>query len=211
MFKFKFHPSSLADIMTEPKSAAETLSVGAKTVVEKLAKEHVYGFESQVTAKYMEKGTAVEDLSIQLYNAVHFTDYAKNTERRENDWLTGECDIFTGKKIIDIKSAWSLETFPATSAAGKNKTYEWQVRAYMWLWDVDVAEVAYCMVTTPDELIRYENPDIHYVDHIDPALRVTSVHYKRDRALEDQIKHKVDAANEYFLLLVDQIRAEHCV
>lgn len=209
MKPFKFRASSLSDIMTEPKAKSETLSVGAKTVLEKMAKELVYGYSEKISSKHMEKGLIVEDQSIELYNSVFFTEYAKNTERRENDWITGECDIFTGAKIIDIKSCWSLPTFPAIAATGADKGYEWQVRAYMWLWDVDEAEVAYCMVNTPDELIGWEDPAVHYVDQINPMLRVTPIHYQRDKALEERIKFKVDEANKFITQIVQQIAAEH--
>lgn len=205
----KFRASSLADIMTEPKDKDEILSKGAKTALEKMAKEYVYGFNEVINGKYMEKGIIVEDQSIALYNSVFFTDYKKNTERRSNEWITGECDIFTGSKIIDIKSSWSLATFPATSAAGIDKTYEWQLRAYLMLWNVDHAEIAYCMVNTPDELIKYEQEELHYVDHIDEALRVTIVPYQRDLKLEEKIRAKVDAARDYLQYLVVQIKEQH--
>lgn len=207
----RIRASSLGKIMTDPKSKDEKLSVGAKTFLEELAKEFVYGYHKVVTGKEMEKGTLVEDESIELYNSVFFTNYRKNTERKENDWLTGECDIFTGSRIIDIKSSWSLATFPATSTAGIDKDYEWQGRAYMMLWDVDDFENAYCLVNTPDDLIGYEDASLHYVDHIDPALRVTITPYKRDKALEDKIKYRVDAANEYLAALVKRINEEHNV
>lgn len=195
--------------MTDPKEKGEILSKGAKTAVEKIAKEIVYGFNEVITGKYMDKGLIVEDDSIALYNSVFFTDYKKNTERRNNQWITGECDIFTGSKIIDIKSSWSLATFPATSEAGRDKGYEWQLRAYMMLWDVDYAEIAYCMVNTPDELIKYEQADLHYVDNIDEALRVTIVPYERDKALEDKIKLKVEAAQQYMKEVVLLINQQH--
>jgi hypothetical protein len=205
----RFRASSLAEIMTDPKEKGEILSKGAKTYLEAMAKEYVYGFNQVITGKYMDKGQIVEEESIALYNSVSFTNYTKNTERRNNDWVTGECDIFTGSKIIDIKSSWSLATFPATAEAGRDKTYEWQLRAYMMLWDVDQAEIAYCMVNTPDELIKYEQPELHYVDHIDEALRVTVVPYERDKALEDKIKVKVDAARKYLEDLVSIINQQH--
>lgn len=205
----RFRASSLGKLMTDPKSKDEVLSVGAKTFLEEHAKEFVYGYHKVITGKEMEKGTLVEDDSIDLYNSVFFTNYTKNTERKENDWLTGECDIFTGSKIIDIKSSWSLATFPATSAAGINKDYEWQGRAYMMLWDVDHFENAYCLVNTPDDLIGYEDESLHYVDHIDPALRVTITPYKRDKALEDKIKFRVEAAQAYLAELVKRINDEH--
>lgn len=205
----KIRCSSLSRIMTEPKSKDEVLSVGAKTYVEDLASEFVYGYTKLISSKEMDKGIIVENTSIALLNDVMFTSYAKNVERKTNDWLTGECDIFTGSKIIDIKSSWSLPTFPATVRAGRDKDYEWQLRGYMMLWDCDESEIAYCMVTTPDELIRFEPTEIHYVDHIDPALRVTRVPYQRDRSLEDKIKQKVEAARSYFDEVVDLIATEH--
>lgn len=207
----KIRASALGEIMTDAKEKNEPLSKGAKTALEKMAKEFVYGFNEVVTGKYMDKGIIVEDQSISLYNSVFFTDYKKNTERKTNDWITGECDIFTGYKIIDIKSAWSLATFPATARAGMDKDYEWQVRAYMMLWDVDHAEIAYCMVNTPDELIKYEQEELHYVDDIDEALRVTIVPYERDPILEEKIIFKVEAARRYLGELVNEIKAQHNV
>ena len=188
----------------------KSLSAGAKKFIEDLAKEYLYGFHEIVTGKYMDKGLIVEDQSIDLYNSVHFTNYKKNTERRTNDFITGECDIIVpGVKGIDIKSSWSLATFPATAAAGADKMYEWQCRGYQMLWNVPVWEVAYCMVNTPDELIKYEQEELHYVDHIDEALRVTVVRYERDMELEAKIVSKVSAARQYLDRIVDEIKRQH--
>lgn len=209
MTPFKFRASAISKIMTEAKTKDEPLSVGAKTELEKIAKEFVYGYTTEISSKYTDKGLQVEPQSLELYNSVFFTDYTKNTERKSNDWVTGECDIFTGDKIIDLKSSWSLETFPATAAAGRDKDYEWQGRTYMWLWDVDQFEIAYCMVSTPQELIGYEREEIHYVEHINPLLRVTRVPYTRDKALEARIKFKVESANAYLETLIKQIADEH--
>lgn len=207
----KFRASSLSEIMTDPKAKTEVLSTGAKTAIEKIAKQFVYGYDEIVTSKYMEKGMMVEDAAIALYNDVFFTDHRKNTERKTNDWITGECDIFTPGKIIDIKSSWSLQTFPATAAAGIDKAYEWQGRAYMWLWDVDEFEVAYCLVNTPEELIGYEQPEIHFVDHITPELRITRVRYTRDKSLEEKIQQRVEDANMYLKTVIQQIAEEHSI
>lgn len=188
----------------------KSLSAGAKTFIEDLAKEYLYGFHEVVTGKYMDKGLIVEDQSIELYNSVHFTNYVKNTERRSDDFITGECDIIVpGVKGIDIKSSWSLATFPATAAAGADKMYEWQCRGYMRLWDVPQWDVAYCMVNTPDELIKFEQEELHYVDHIDEALRVTVVPYERDMELEAKIVSKVRTARQYLDRIVNEIKRQH--
>lgn len=205
----KFRASSLADIMTDARLTGKILSVGAITAVTQLAKEFVYGYDQKVSSKYMDKGLQVEDRSIALLNEVMFTNFTKNTERKTNDWITGECDIFTGTKIHDIKSSWSLQTFPVLASQGEDKTYEWQGRAYMMLWDVDEFEIDYCLVNTPDHLIGYEDPLLHVVEHIAPELRVTRVVYKRDKELEDKIKIKVEAAQKLYLELIERIGNEH--
>lgn len=207
--KIIFRASSLADLMTEPKAKTDKLSVGAKTAITKLAKEAVYGYDERISSKPMQKGIQVEDQSIELLNSVLFTSYAKNTERKTNEWITGECDIFTGLKIIDIKSSWSLATFPALAEDGENKTYTWQLAAYMWLWDVDSAAIAYCLVSTPEELIGYEDRQLHVIDHITPELRVTLLHQERDKTMEAKIIEKVEAGREYYRQVIERIANEH--
>jgi hypothetical protein len=205
----KIRASELSSIMTEPKSKSEALSVGSKTFITQKAKEHVFGYRREVTSKYMEKGILVEQDSIDLLNSVFFSKYVKNTVRKENDFVSGECDIWTGNTIVDIKSVWSIDTFPLLPEDGKDTSYEWQVRAYMMLWGVDNAAVAYCLVDTPEHLIGYENPEAHIVSHIAPELRVTLVQYKRDLSLEEKIKEKVSAARVYFESVLTHIKKEH--
>lgn len=203
-----FRASSLADIMADGKGE-DGLSVGAKTAITTMAKEFIYGYDTIITSKYMDKGLQVEDRSIALLNSVLFTNYVKNTERRTNDWITGECDIVGSDRIHDIKSSWSLSTFPVLASQGKDTTYEWQGRAYMMLWDMDTFEIDYCMVNTPDSLIGYEPYNIHIVEHIAPELRVTRVVYQRDKELEDKIKLKVDAARKYYEHVIKEISHQH--
>jgi len=203
----KFRASALGEIMSDGKS--EELSTGAKTVITKMAKEAIYGYDEIVTSKYMDKGVQVEDESIELLNRVLFTNYSKNKERRENDWITGEPDIVTHDRIYDIKSSWSLTTFPVTSKQGEDKCYEWQLRAYMWLFDVDQASLAYCLVPTPEHLIGYESRSYHEVDHITPELRITLVNYERDKNLEEKIKTKVEAARDFYKKIFEEIVNQH--
>ena len=202
----KFRASSLAEIMTDPKAKGEVLSVGAKTAVEKIAKQLVYGYTETFSSKYTEKGIQVEPVSLALYNSVFFTDYQKNTERKTNDWITGECDIFTGDSIIDIKSSWSLATFPATAAAGIDKGYEWQLRAYMMLYDRPQAELIYCLVTTDSDLLSsFDDKALHQVDHIPADKRITVLKYDRDILLEAEIMERLALCSEYYENYMQQL------
>ena len=200
--------SALGSIMTDGKGKDE-LSVGAKTYVGKLAKEFIYGYDERISNKYMDKGIRCEDDSINLYNAVKLSSYIKNTERRVNDWITGEADIVATHKIIDIKTSWSLATFPALAEQGEDKGYEWQLRAYMMLWDKPFAEIAYCLISTPEDLIGWDAPSLHQVDHIERELRLTVVPYERDLVLEEKIKTKVEAARVYFEQVIREVSNQH--
>ncbi|CAB4134184.1 hypothetical protein UFOVP272_30 [uncultured Caudovirales phage] len=209
MNPIKFRASSLSEIMTDPKGKDEILSVGAKTAIAKIAKEIIYGYDEQFSSKYTEKGLRVEDESIDLLGSVLLKSFVKNKERKTNDWITGEPDIVTEDSIIDIKSSWSLATFPVIADQGKDKGYEMQLRAYMWLWDKPKATIAYCLVNTPEDLMKWEAQSLHSVDHIIPELRVTLVHYERDRAIEEKIKFKVEAARQYFEEICREIGKQH--
>ncbi|PLY41678.1 hypothetical protein CSZ94_14295 [Janthinobacterium sp. ROICE36] len=187
-----------------------SLSAGAKTYLGKLAKQFVYSYNKVVETKYMDKGLACEDEAIDMINRLRFESYTKNTERREDEFLTGECDIYVpGVKTIDTKVSWDLDTFPALSEDCHDSLYEWQGRAYMRLWDVPEHEVCFVMLNTPDELIRYEQRELHEVEHIDPALRLTSITYQRDAALEEKMVNKCRVAQKYLLNTVARINLEH--
>jgi hypothetical protein len=96
-----------------------------------------------------------------------------------------------------------------TADQGEDKGYEWQLRSYMMLWDKPYAEIAYCLVSTPDDLIGWEAPSLHKVDHINRELRLTLVPYERDLVLEEKIKVKVEAARLYYDEMVREIANQH--
>lgn len=185
------------------------LSAGAKTFVEEKAKEFVYGFDFEVSTKEMEKGLIVEPDSIALLNEVSFNSYQKNTERRENDHIGGTPDIVDDERIVDVKSSWSLKTFPARPEDGEDSGYEWQLRGYMWLFDKPKATLTYCLVDTPGELCQYEAKSLHLVSHIAPELRVTRLYFERDPKAEELIRRKVEHAQKYFIDVVEDILTHH--
>ena len=101
-------------------------------------------------------------------------------------------------EIIDIKSSWSLETFPALPSDINIKDYEMQLRGYMMLYGRSKASVCYCMVSTPEGLTTYENKLLHEVDHIDPFARVTMLSIERDLEIEKQIEERCKVAIEFY-------------
>jgi hypothetical protein len=203
----KWHPSALGKLMTAPKTKSEQLSETAKSEIRKIAKEQFFGFSSSITTKPMLKGKDWEEESIALVNQVRGTFYVKNKERFENEFLTGEPDIILDNMIIDIKTPWSLETFPATSEEGMNKDYMWQLMGYCWLLNKSDAELIYCMIDTDDTLLNdWDNRFIHKVSHIDPAKRITVLRFAFFGEHHiDQMKEKLIAANEYYSQYINQL------
>ena len=192
--------------MTTARSKSELLSETTKSYIRSVAKQDFYGYNLELNNKYILKGINQEDDSINLLNSVNFTNYSKNTERLNNEWLTGEADIILDDRIIDIKTSWSLETFPATLEEAINKDYEWQLRAYMMLYDKNYASLVYCMVSTdPSLLNEWENLSLHQVDHIDPSKRITSILFERDLELEEEIKVRLHYCTEYYVKYINQL------
>jgi hypothetical protein len=193
--------------MTSSRTKGEALSQTAKSYIIQKAKEDFYDYRSELNNKYITKGLAQEQDSIDLLNLVRFESYKKHEQRAENEWLTGSCDILTDDLIIDIKTSWSLDTFPATNYELKDLSdYEWQGRAYMWLYDMPSFELCYVMVTTAPEIMGdYENGALHYADHIAPEKRITSITFARDKEIEIQMAERLILANEFYNEVLNQL------
>jgi hypothetical protein len=206
----KFRASSLGKLMTSSRTKGEALSQTAKSYIIQKAKEDFFEYRSELNNKYLTKGLTQEQDSIDLLNLVRLEDYKKNEERVENEWLTGCCDIITDTSIIDIKTSWSLDTFPATTYELKDLSeYEWQGRAYMWLYDMPSFELCYVMVTTAPEIMgEYENGALHYVDHIAPEKRITSITFERDKEIEIQMAERLILATEFYKEVINQLESK---
>lgn len=191
-----------------------TLSEGAKTYCKMIASQEIFEYRKIVTTKALEKGLAVEQDTIDLYNSVFFTRHTKNTERRTNDWLTGECDIYVPSECTkDVKSSWSLDTFPLLPEDCDDSGYQWQGIAYGILWpDAKYHELFYGMVDTPDELIKWMSDDekaAHKVSHIDPAQRITRIIYPKDPEKERVLEIKARVAQKYIASIIERFNQEH--
>ena len=212
MKDIKFRCSSIGKLMTEPKTKTEgPLSVGAKTYIRSLAAQEIFGIDFEVSSKQMEKGLIVEQDSIDLLNRVRGLRLTKNTERKSNDFISGECDLFdaTRKRGHDLKSSWSAATFPIAVVDCEDKLYDWQMRGYMWLWDAGEWEVNYALVDTPEKLIGFEPMQMHLVSHIPENMRLTTLVIQRDADKEKLIEEKVRHARDYYAQVIQEFDRTH--
>lgn len=212
MSEILFRCSSLGKLMTEPRTKAEgLLSVGAKSYIRELAQQEIFGIDFEFSSKEIQKGIEVEQDSIDLLNSVRGMSLVKNTERRSNGLITGECDLYdaASRKGYDLKSSWSAKTFPGWIVDCEDKLYEWQCRGYMMLWTADEWSVVYALVDTPERLIGYEPLQMHVVGHIPSHMRLTEWSIKRDPSKEDLIREKVEAAQAYYRSVIAEFNEIH--
>ena len=194
-----FRASSLGKLMTTSRSKTDVLSVTAKSYIKQVAKQNYFGYQNQISSRYIDKGQQQEQDSIDLINTVRMESYTKHIGRVTKDYMSGECDILTADTIIDTKTSWSLDTWPELPEEGINSDYEWQMRAYMVLYDKPQAEVIYCLVTTdPDLLSSFDDHELHQVDHIPADKRITVLKYDRDILIETEIMERLQLCSEYY-------------
>ena len=133
-------------------------------VYEKYGKEPIGGSER---SKYTLKGKMVEEESIMMLSRIDTKIYEKNTQRFRNTHLQGEPDIIVTEgdsmiKIIDIKSSYDFTTLLANIGNSLNPLYKYQVQGYMALTGASEAEVCYCLVNMPQEMINSEKKRLFY-------------------------------------------------
>jgi hypothetical protein len=199
------------------------LSQTAKTYVEELAKEHLFGIKKVFKSRYTDKGNEVEEKSIELTEDVlGFEFLIKNEEYFENDWVKGTPDIITTSLVIDCKSSWSGDTFPFFETELPNKDYYYQVMGYMWLTGKKNALISYCLINTPEEIVndeirrtawgKYEiEPSeetirdvvaLHSFDHIPKDRRVKAFHVEYNEGVVNEMKTRIEHCRTYFNELI---------
>lgn len=208
-YKTKIRCSSLAEIIGIPKAKDQRnqLTQTAKSAVRKIAKYDLYGYQDFEGNKYTEKGNLMEDQAIRLSGLSRGLALQKNQERRENEWITGECDIFvpSRKLIIDTKCSWDIGSHPFFPDEAEEKAikagYDWQMQGYMWLWDCTQAQIDFVLFPTPFNLLSsYESTErnIDLVEQIPQAKRLTTVTIQRDEEKIALIKERVEVAQAYY-------------
>jgi hypothetical protein len=88
-------------------------------------------------------------------------------------------------KIIDIKSSWDGASLLANLGQPLNSNYFYQVQGYMALTGATEAEIAYCLVSMPDEIINSEKKRIYYL--MNPATEDNADYKKAVERLENNM------------------------
>lgn len=207
----------LHQLMSEPRTKADKeagkISDTAKSAVREIAKYDLFGYQSFDGNKYTEKGNQLEEQAIKLSGFTRGLVLKKNTERRDNGIINGECDIYvpSRKLIIDTKCSWDIGTHPFFKDEAEAKAikagYDIQMQGYMWLWGCEEAQVDFVLFPTPLDLIgTYERTEklIDLVEQIPQQKRITTVTIKRDEVIIAKIQERVEAARKYYDKLIQE-------
>lgn len=194
-----FRASSIGNLMSYPDK--NKLPDGAITELDKMVSQKLIKWQdAEFDFFTTEKGRICENESIEIYNEINDSFYVKNIERITKGSLTGECDILdkANSLVIDIKTAYSKKTYPFNLKI--SKLYEWQLRAYMYLYDVNNAELAYVLVDTPHDLISNKDPEHwHFMQDVPLEFRVSSLRIERDEEKEQQMLARLLLCENYVM------------
>jgi hypothetical protein len=215
----KIRCSAIGKLLTSPRTKGELLSETAKTYIQDYFKEKELGIAKEFWSRYTDKGLQMEDEAIDFASQVLDWGFVvKNTERYNNEWITGEPDVITKTLLADIKCSWDGTTFPLFDTELKNKDYFWQLQGYLWLTGLERAELVYCLMNTPHQIVEDEvrrahwkagliDEDLdlreavqsqHNFDHLPNNLRVKRFLIEKDEDAIERIKEKVEIAREYY-------------
>lgn len=126
------------------------------TVLNRIWAEEVLSIRDVLLSKAVKRGVKQEDESIDLVNYIFKSALQKNTQRFENDYLSGEPDLVTKSSIVDIKTCESWHTFYYKSIQTATDDYKWQLWAYCQLANKSQAFIAYTLPSYDDETVAYQ-------------------------------------------------------
>lgn len=155
----------LAYLITKKETPKEIpLGEGAITYLMEWYALYVYGKISvdkeSLELLPTEKGKKVEADSILMLSKLEGVWYEKNDIRVENDFLTGEPDVFSGehimaaKSITDMKNSWDYPGFLKQINKPLEKVYIKQVRGYGDITGAQDLSITRCIVDMPIEMIK---------------------------------------------------------
>lgn len=160
--KKTFH--NLSNKLNESKTYRLTEAI--KNTLTQLAFSNKYGRKIEINSPKLTKGNEVEKAARDILTRVSNIFLTSSIERKTNDWVTGAIDIEPKEVIIDIKSAWSWESFSKILQEKPNEIYLRQGDSYMDLWNKKEFLLCHILLDTPYKLIEGEIRKKDYQNNI---------------------------------------------
>lgn len=185
----KFRATSMHYLMTRPRNKFEVLSETAKTHLLDLYISKELGRREDIKSKFLEKGNEREEDAITMLSLLTGKFYKKNSERLENDFFSGEPDIYEGADIrlathtLDTKCSWNVRTFYQSMFSKLDDAYYYQGQVYMDLTGADTHTVCFCLTNTTDKILMDERRKLSWQLGIMPGSEDDSPEYI-DKAIQ---------------------------
>lgn len=203
---YLFRCSRLHEIMTNSRGSKDIGDTAQAYLDEIFIFETEGRTKPEIYNKYCNKGIIKEETSIQLLSILKDKPYSKNSTYISNSFICGTPDIIDADMIIDTKTCWDRFTFQKKKRElGKDKPdYYAQMQGYMELTNTNTAIIAYCLVDTPEEILKeelkyindiFEQKNIiknHTFDDIELHKKAIQVEIYRDRFFIDQLYERID-------------------
>jgi hypothetical protein len=216
--------------MTNPRSGGG-LSETCKTYLEEWIKEQpeFYNRTHEFKSKYLDKGNECEQDSLEFAARVYgWGLVSKNTDRKENEYIEGECDLELADIIADIKNSWSDKTFPLFDDEVPTKGYDMQLQGYCELWNKSTGSLIYTLMDAPEHLVEKEARSRSWEMGLDevPAelyeevkasmtysnlpdkLRIKRFNIFRDRKFIESVNQRVIECRKWIDAKVDDFNSE---
>lgn len=228
--RFKMRCSSLYALFVEPQSKAakeaEELSETAKKHLQEVYIDEKWGRSDDILTEAMEKGILCQDQIMEILSFMENKVYKRNTERKTNEWITGEADV-VHEIITDIKASWKPKSFIPFLTAPMPAAYYYQDQGYCLLWNKPAARTVWGLADCPEVILKKLRSKLLY--HLDVASdeateykeavkklewehtfgnipfseRLIIKNVERDESIIERIPAKVIKAREYLQLLDD--------
>jgi hypothetical protein len=196
--KYLVHPHCLGTFIT-PTGKIANNETARKKVLE-LFIEETTGKRKEIKSKYLTKGTICEPEGFAMLQKTLYPDagFLKKPERKQNEFLNGEADMIAPDDVLyDIKNAWDLFTFYNASFT---HMYQWQGKAYLYLYAKEKFRLFYCVNNMPEYLLNgmfralkwdksygVEFEDIEYCEeYINDCQEIRDNHNYDDMPLEER-------------------------
>lgn len=214
--------AKLQELFTK-KNAPPSLGETAKSYVEKLWLETMYGYKEPIVTDELLKGNLVEQDGIALVSdVIPVNEFrVKNKQFFEDEYFIGTPDIVlkTEPFVEDIKSAWSIKTF--FEKRDIDPIYYAQGQVYLHLTGKQFFRVHYCLLNTPIDLVHNEQKRFfwkyggdennkhfqsaaeqiarnHIYDGIPNRNRVKTFEFEYDPRFIQRLQERVVLARQYF-------------
>lgn len=190
--KMYYRASLMSKLMTGARDKNEVLGKECKDALALTYAFNAYGITKPIESKYLEKGNANEDIGIDYLSLLTKKLYKKNETRIKNEdtQLTGLPDLYEGdsiekaEEIIDIKNAWSFNTFLEAKTEKLAKDRIWQGHSYMALTGAKRCSFAIVCTNAPISMVMDEKRRAFFkmgvTDEEDPAFIAKCLEIERN-------------------------------